>query len=476
MLIYNNKKEFTGVDEQTLRKIGYNTINELNQDVSDFADLFDNRPGLVHNYKNFSWVDFLLHTDKENVTANIRCNSKIYSCGFRVEAFYFAHLDEPDNLGYAVNLTDLHIIGDDDGSELREVQPQVDLTAGFTPPISVQAAPKEPSPFEKAVAVEPAIQESLYEPESPVAVEQETLVPALEMQIDEPEEEVEIQEVVQSATPNVSIPSTYRGSIVLETPSDYVFDPSVAADELGLPSDLIDEFVGDFIQQAEKFQPEILEALKQEDFDTIQILSHKLKGVAANLRIEDALEVLTFVNSSRDAILLRDYLDLFTSIMHKLSGVTVEATVEATAEEGSLEDITTNSLDDDEDMYSFDLMDSAETLPDLALEEEVTTQESINEPAFELQAEPEEQEPEDELQEYINEFIEHANFLKPDFEEALKTQDFQEIRTIASTLKGMCESLELTELADMLEAIQTTDDINEAINSAKDVFVAIRAL
>ena len=34
----------------------------------------------------------------------------------------------------------------------------------------------------------------------------------------------------------------------LHVSKDYVYNPQVASDELGLPVDLIEEFIGDFIQ------------------------------------------------------------------------------------------------------------------------------------------------------------------------------------------------------------------------------------
>ncbi|MGM0533153.1 MAG: Hpt domain-containing protein [Campylobacterota bacterium] len=73
------------------------------------------------------------------------------------------------------------------------------------------------------------------------------------------------------------------------------FDPSVAADSLGLPNELISEFVDDFIEQALENKEVFEKAYDQQDIKTIQQTAHKLKGAASNLRIDamaDKLEQL----------------------------------------------------------------------------------------------------------------------------------------------------------------------------------------
>lgn len=65
------------------------------------------------------------------------------------------------------------------------------------------------------------------------------------------------------------------------------FDPEEAAGELGLPASLIIEFANDFVQQAHDEKTTFLEAYSKGDLNKINETAHKLKGVAANLRIED---------------------------------------------------------------------------------------------------------------------------------------------------------------------------------------------
>ncbi|BDY13512.1 Hpt domain-containing protein [Hydrogenimonas cancrithermarum] len=78
-----------------------------------------------------------------------------------------------------------------------------------------------------------------------------------------------------------------------------LFDPNEAADALGLPESLIVEFVNDFITQAREEKAHFIEAYETNDIKTINEVAHKLKGVAANLRIEDMRELMEKVQHAQ---------------------------------------------------------------------------------------------------------------------------------------------------------------------------------
>ncbi|WP_456390832.1 hypothetical protein [Hydrogenimonas sp.] len=65
------------------------------------------------------------------------------------------------------------------------------------------------------------------------------------------------------------------------------FDPNEASDALGLPASLIIEFVNDFIKQAKEEKIHFETASSNGEITMINEAAHKLKGVAANLRIEE---------------------------------------------------------------------------------------------------------------------------------------------------------------------------------------------
>jgi len=101
--------------------------------------------------------------------------------------------------------------------------------------------------------------------------------------------------------------------------SNYNYDPQLASDELGLPIDLIEEFVQDFIAQTQEFKEQLYVSLNRGHLDELKTLSHKLKGVAANLRIEDAFNALNIINNSKNSSDIEIQLNIFYKIIEKLS-------------------------------------------------------------------------------------------------------------------------------------------------------------
>lgn len=539
MLIYNQKKEFVGISEDTLRSIGYNSATELQEDAIDFADLFENKPGFLHNFKNFSWLEYILHSEQDNTKARIRCNGKIYESGFKIEnyAFIVSGENEP---GFSVELTDLIVIGDDDGSREREVfEPEAPQALQMPDLMQTQEQTQQTQmPLEEEIISDPVIPQAPTEPMSmpeldDIELAEETNASTTDFDFDvmaDPEPvaeptEFQVPEIEETPVDDVAIqtfevPETDLSDLELETSMDYTYDPSIAADELGLPSDLIDEFVGDFIVQAKKFRPDIEDAIHAQDFDNIQILSHKLKGVAANLRIEDALEVLSFLNTSKDVSKLKKYLDYLYQIVHQLEfGDDDSAPINTQAPAEDIQVDEPAGLEG-EDLYSFDLISQpsqeVEGIPSLDMdltedeeiksleddnfqmsnditelpiiedkpsdtistaEETVTPLDHIDTNKFDIhEASSNLDIPMETLKSYVDDFVDQANDVKSELESALTSKDFEEVKQLATQLKGMSEALNMTHATELLSTLQTTEDIDVAIENAKELFIFIREL
>jgi len=80
----------------------------------------------------------------------------------------------------------------------------------------------------------------------------------------------------------------------------FEFSTKAASDELGLPESLVQEFVSDFVKQAEENIPVFQEAQQKGDIDTIQKTAHLLKGAASNLRIDPLAETLKSLQYNDD--------------------------------------------------------------------------------------------------------------------------------------------------------------------------------
>ena len=104
-----------------------------------------------------------------------------------------------------------------------------------------------------------------------------------------------------------------------DTGETIIFDPNEAADALGLPESLILEFVNDFIEQARDEMTSFEEAYEKGDINTINEVAHKLKGVAANLRIEDMRQLMENVQHAQNPKEVeKELIDFY----HKLAALT----------------------------------------------------------------------------------------------------------------------------------------------------------
>lgn len=402
MLVYNHKKEFIGIDDEGLRLLNYSTLDELLNVCSDAADLFANEPGYIHNFKNFSWIDFLLHADSDASSAIVHANGRVFSCRLTVSKMHLC--ENPTQNGYNIEMSQIKAIsGEDIKPHIIALKPQKNE---FTTPQAEPTYASVPSSLPDYSHITPT---RLSEP-SVLDIPDVALSSLDEMEsaypdLSAPIEEIHTEEIIQAPSFKESLDSVSKpietapasspmvGSTRYSTrekehlshhkvDNNYLYDPHVAASELGLPVDLIEEFIGDFIQQSLDFKENLFESAMKSDFNNLHILSHKLKGVAANLRIDDAFETLSIINASNDLTEIEANLKYYFEIISKLSGEEVlqedmtQETVDTQSKASSEEKpaaITPQAL---EDIYSFGLKQYDDE-PLIVHEEEIASPEEL---------------------------------------------------------------------------------------------------
>lgn len=387
MLIYNYQKEFIGIDEADLEVFGFANLSELKAEASDFADMFVRTPGYIHNFKHVHWIDFVTCSEpSEESKVIIEVNAKTYKANVEIETIYLS--DNPTAKAYVVHLNNLRGLTVKENGEISEdvarkrpkrVEPTVGFafnapqetessedSDSFDSPAIMQEIPELEGfkPFEQIDEVEKVVEvqsnapleisfddepmdESVFS--STVAVEEEAF--------QEEDTPIEIEDAYSIDMLDVDITEEENVAPVVEDDDgfdySYNYDPQVASDELGLPIDLIEEFIEDFIAQAQEFKDELFNSLSDGDLENVKVLSHKLKGVAANLRIEDAFNTLSIINTSSDITEVESYLHIFYKIIAKLSGEEIQTTK---ATETKAEEAVSEESDDESDLYEDDLI------------------------------------------------------------------------------------------------------------------------
>ncbi|WP_345993410.1 Hpt domain-containing protein [Sulfurimonas sp. HSL-1716] len=420
MLIYNHKQEFIGIDEKDLKILGFKNLAELQTECSDFADLFVKKPNYIHNFKNFNWIYYILHSDIHEAKVIINAKQKNFTATIELQTLYLS--DAPDQPAYAITLLNLRAL---DGGEsevfeedLKEVPipiatPSEESIDEELPDLENEESVElsEPDVFETPVQTQiiedpydfdfnaPLDIDDIYmseeEPQEEAALETTSLEEEFEHKetgdvdfLAETAEAEEIEEKEVKKPLNKPMLGDYTAAADskyldnLKVSQDYTYDPHVASDELGLPVDLINEFIGDFIQQSHDFKDELYTHIASSDFDGVKLLSHKLKGVAANLRIEDAFEVLSIINASDNINEIKANLDHFYKIIAKLEG-------KETAETAPVETAATTTPLEEEPL--FDQSSEENITEDIGLKNEALAEKEELEEFIELPGESEEE-------------------------------------------------------------------------------------
>jgi len=284
MLIYNYEKKFMGIMQSYLDVFGLTSLEELQTNVADFADLFVSSPGYIYNFEHVHWIDYVLYDDSGVAPkVLIDINGFIYSANLELDIIYLT--DEPLQKAYCINLINLKakISDTDEKDDSEEKTDKVEKH--FFDPLKIDYDDK---------IIEDIQTES---DDMPIKINDIYEEPSLKVKDEDENDALKIAET-------------------------YVFDPEIASKELGLPLDLVEEFIQDFIDQANSFKDDLHTSTITNDNNRIKTLSHKLKGVAANLRIQDALDILTDINTSEDLNQIKKDLDTFYKIIDKLTNNT----------------------------------------------------------------------------------------------------------------------------------------------------------
>lgn len=467
MLIYDHNFEFIGIDKEDLNKLGFKTFSDLKSICNDFADLFVKKPGYIHNFKNLKWILYILNSDTHEAKAIIEANGTTFTTELVIHTLYM--IDNPDKESYIVTLSNLH------------------KTNNTTEPI-VQIN-------ENVVSSNTEVQKQpLIEPEAKPQTADDSKIQTVT------KPDVEHQHTTQS--PMLGDYLTPIQPTTDKQTDKYVYDPKIAADELGLPIDLVEEFIGDFIQQAYSFKDGLYSALDNEDRDTLKNLSHKLKGVAANLRIEDAFEAIRVVNDSSDMVEARQNLDTFYSIIHKLDKKEqpLKATQNITKPQDTStkensesiinDDIYANLLQDEdlisshenkttENIQEVEDVQNVQNTQDLKESEniEIETEEALpTAPTMNIVMHYDKQKAinelgldEDALDDFIKNYKTQLISSIKDIQDAAQSGNLAQVHQLALNIKGTSDNLRLLQISTLLEQLIFT-------NSSQEVDSTITAL
>ena len=476
MIIYNHNKELVGIDAQDLKALGFRDLNALKNEATDFADLFVKTPGHVHNFKHVHWIDFVLCAKSaQESKAIIHANGKNFKVNLEVKTFFLS--DSPSKESFGIILNNLKSLSGDEKTQISN-ELQTREVPVSSPLVQVEESPVQiEDEDEIAISLDDFETDLVQDPyaQDEIVLEDEAV------DIYEPSEE-ELANIGEAQV-EVHMDDEINIQIDDETDDDledFSFDPHKTAEALEMPISLIEEFVQDFISQAKEFKDSLYNAVIEDDMMELQAYSHKLKGVAANLRIQDALEILTKINKAKDFTNTKKDLDIFYRIVSKLSGEKIQAPkkVQIPTEKNSINKIMLEEepikidLDDSDDLIEINMDDDFDILDDKQDSIQVETapvnkiynKQSV---AIDIGIEV------DSFNELFDDYINESQNLISTIDDAIINNIPEVWREASIKLKGMSDNMRIDTFKTSLEILVTSTNSDEAKDALAKIQTAI---
>jgi hypothetical protein len=106
MILYSKNGDFLGIGKDELSFLGYEDLDEFKSIHSDIADLFVNRPGYIFKFKNFSWIDYALHSGapKKSVIIKLKSGNEV-EVPLKIKELFLYSPTEKEDLYYSIEFT-----------------------------------------------------------------------------------------------------------------------------------------------------------------------------------------------------------------------------------------------------------------------------------------------------------------------------------------------------------------------------------
>ncbi|MBE0491793.1 MAG: hypothetical protein IBX44_06035 [Sulfurospirillum sp.] len=319
MILYDKSGNFLGLSKSELSFLGFEDLEEFTSQCKDFADLFCNKPGFIFKFKNFSWIDYALHSGapKKSIVLKLK-NGQEIETNFKITEIFLTNFDvnNKNTLYYAI---ELQAINTQQNTEFYYAQ--------TTQNSELQIPQNEPQiPIEK-----PSVQEDFSLDDDFVAEEDFVIKMDADTHIDENKsvfhinfEEDFTEEAPKTTDVNfgdvklkIDLDDHANNSIQaseIQEPILLTFDIVECAQELGLDISTIAEIIDDYVSDIEKNLPALREYIQNDATDEINAMITKLKGIADSLHVEQFATQLYDITQAKDTIERSKQLAIFEQL------------------------------------------------------------------------------------------------------------------------------------------------------------------
>jgi HPt (histidine-containing phosphotransfer) domain-containing protein len=349
MILYGKSGNFIGIGKEELSFLGFEDMDEFKNEYKDFADLFVNKPGYIFNFKNFSWIDYTLHSGapKKSVILNLK-NGQEIETNLKISELFLINPNGKENIYYCVEIsnssfkanlqnasmasapsTSPRAVFDEEAQEVVYAQEPMQIeTTEYVSQEPVVKFAEEPTVINEPISFD--IVEDFSEPagdsEFKLKFDQDILEtdekPAMNLDF----------EMEQDFSPSVSLPPS-DDALKLKIDLDELkpmeipdvleeetidFDIVSCADELGLDLGEIAQIIEDFIEKVDKNIPILREELEANESESVKDIALKLKGIADTLQMKQFSQHLNNIIKAEDRNKKKSSLEIFVKLVEQL--------------------------------------------------------------------------------------------------------------------------------------------------------------
>ena len=346
MILYSKNGDFLGMGKDELSFLGYEDLDEFTSIHSDVADLFINKPGYIFKFKNFSWIDYALHSGapKKSAIIKLKTGNEV-EIAIKIKELFLYNPKENGELYYTVefvnNISQNNTLVSESEfiqktsvptSETIEEPPPVeeDFVQEETPDLAVDYnQEKEESPTPKLKIDNNIFEHNEEKTEPEIDFNSDFIenyerdeTPKLKIDVEtkqEPliESTMEISSDEEEATPIIDTPTNIE---ITKKKENIDFDLVNCVEELGLDISLVGELITDYIDKIDENIPHIKNAIENEDEVLLKSSVYKLKGVSDNLHMNQLSSKLENILEATNKMEKEEKLDKFKKMVEKFRG------------------------------------------------------------------------------------------------------------------------------------------------------------
>lgn len=318
--MYDKEGVFLGMDQKALSFLGFQDFNEFKSYCNDPADMFEKRLGYISKFKNFSWIDYAMHSGAPNKNVIIKSkNEKELEARVDISEIFLMNKFEDKSVIYSVELNS--ILNND--IKISDVDSTKNLATGVKPQVSFSNTDLEDVLSDNKIELED-IQEdykSKDEIQNQTDINEEIQKEAVIFNDEEFKPNIKLKvdfENTHKEAQNINVDINNKDEIFGDNLEEVDFAQIAEDTDLDLEDIVI--FLNEFMDEAKNILKNINESENTQSLDLSKSNFIKLKGIAIQLKMDNIVKIIDLIIKNINKNSFNNSLKIFETQIKNLEG------------------------------------------------------------------------------------------------------------------------------------------------------------